>query len=74
MSEMVERIGRVLAKNEGYAYDPWPYDGRARDALKALREPNADMLIAGRHGLDRKAMYDRDALLVWQDMIDEALK
>ena len=38
MSELIERVGRALAKEEGYAYDPFPYDERARLAVKAMRE------------------------------------
>ena len=40
MSEMIERVGRALAKEEGYAYDPLPYDDRARAAIEAMREPS----------------------------------
>jgi hypothetical protein len=38
MSEIVERVARALAKQEGYAYDPLPYDERARAAIEAMRD------------------------------------
>lgn len=37
--EMVERVGRALAAQDGYAYDPEPYDARARAAIEAMKEP-----------------------------------
>jgi hypothetical protein len=37
---MIERVGRALAEQERYAYDPEPYDARARAAVAALREPS----------------------------------
>jgi len=43
MSEMVERVARALAKEEGYAYDSVPYDARARAAIEAMREPPESM-------------------------------
>lgn len=42
--------------------------------LLAMRSPTEIMLLYGRRGKSLDIPYDRDALLVWQDMIDEALK
>lgn len=47
MTSMVERVGRALAKEEGYAYDPEPYDRRARAAIAAMRDPTETMTEAG---------------------------
>ena len=44
---MVERVGRALAKEERYAYDPYPYDERARVAIEAMMEPTDQMVIEG---------------------------
>lgn len=35
---LVERVARALAKEEGYAYDPLPYDARARAAIAVAQE------------------------------------
>lgn len=44
---MKERIARALAAEEGYAYDPEPYDARAAAVLEAMREPTPAMIEAG---------------------------
>lgn len=35
--EMIERVGRALAKADGWAYDPVPYDRWAAAALEAMK-------------------------------------
>lgn len=50
--EMVKRVGRALAKLDGYAYDPVPYDAQARAAIAAMREPSEAM---------ESAFYDKQA-------------
>jgi hypothetical protein len=72
MSEMVERVARALAEQEGYTYDPLPYDRRACAAIGAMREPTEEM---------RRAFYLLDeagsptsCVEGWQAMIDAALK
>lgn len=83
MSEMVERVGRALAKQEGYAYDPEPYDARARAAIEAMREPTEAMWDAAEEhnsggggimddGSLERNVYDLEK--VWPAMIDAALK
>ena len=52
MSDMIERVGRALAKEEGYAYDPYPYNVRARVAIEALSDSDIEELRR-KHG-DRK--------------------
>jgi glycosyltransferase involved in cell wall biosynthesis len=47
MNSMIERVGRALAAEEGYAYDPVPCDRRARAAIAAMREPTPATLLAG---------------------------
>lgn len=34
--QLIEHVGKALAKEEGYAYDPLPYDNRARAAIEAI--------------------------------------
>lgn len=79
MSEMVERVARALAKEEGYAYDPLPYDARARSAIEAMREPTKAMEKAGEELDDWGVASDpgpghASALAHWHVMVDEALK
>jgi hypothetical protein len=72
MSEMIERVGRALAEQEGYAYDPLPYDARARAAIEAMREPTEGMVTAG--GVQRNCFSCGGHVEGWQLMIDAALK
>lgn len=72
-ASLIEQVGRALAKEEGYAYDPIPYDDRARAAIAAMREPTEGMCDAA----IPKLLYDdqRDCIAdAYQAMIDEALK
>ena len=72
LTEMVERVARALAKEEGYAYDPFPYDARARAAIEAMRDPTEEMLdffIYPTNECD-----DPDFKAIWQLMIDSALQ
>lgn len=67
MSEsMIERVGRALANEEGYAYDPVPYDRRARAAIEAMREPSDDFLSFIAHAHDIRPQD-------WSEIIDAAL-
>ncbi len=34
--ELVERVGRAIARAEGYAWDRFPYDERAIAAIRAV--------------------------------------
>jgi hypothetical protein len=68
MSEMIERVGRALAEEECYAYDPLPYDARARAAIAAMREPTDTMIDAV--GSSWGPQLEDN----WHKMIDEALK
>ena len=64
MSEsMVERVGRALAKAEGFAYDPYPYDERARAAIEEMRDPTDAMMAAA-----------KNAVGYYEAMIDAALR
>jgi predicted esterase len=44
---MIEAVGRALAKQEGYHYDPLPYDERAIAAIEAM-EPFIEALLRER--------------------------
>jgi hypothetical protein len=68
MREMIERVARALAKEEGYAYDPMPYDARARAAIMAMRAIFEEMQAAAEFQADRE--YE---LYVAVEVIDEAL-
>ena len=81
MSEMIERIARALAKEEGYAYDPLPYNARARAAIEAMREPTEEMKRAGCKepiyqcwGRNGEFTDDESAGDIFTLMIDAALK
>lgn len=70
MSEMIERVGRALAAAEGHAYDPAPYNHKARAAIEAMREPT-DLM-----GLGLPSDYkpgSHSAAQIWRTMIDAAL-
>lgn len=75
MSEMVERVAKVLAdRHQAFAtsgYD-WQFflDG-AHDAIEAMREPTEGMLEAV---LQDNSEDDEADLANWQAMIDAALK
>jgi hypothetical protein len=77
---MVERVARALMEIEGL--DPNGFEGpimdesgrnmwrdRARVVIKAMREPTADMKIAGMYA----SAYRFDSTPEWQAMIDAAL-
>ena len=67
---MIERVGRALAKEEGYTYDPYPYDVRARVAIEAMREPTDAMLSAAE--MDDGRGCDIDGYLankIWRAMV-----
>ncbi len=72
MSEMVERVARRLAYENGETPDLWTkHEGAARAAIAAMREPTEAMLDKGSLEIADEAS---DALTVFQAMIDEALK
>jgi len=69
---MREKIARALAKEEGYAYDPIPYDGRADAVLDVLAEPTERMLSDGAFQIFRGQRITSDDLdaarRVWRAM------
>lgn len=72
MSEMVERVAAAIANYWlEIGFDPsLPDEGAARAAIQAMREPTDAMKIAA---LD--ATFDvGDVPIIWQAMIDAALK
>ena len=73
MNEMLSRIANVISKEVGHreGIEPIP---AAMLVLDALREPTDAMVRAGRNGPAGDVPYDRDCVIVWCDMIDEALK
>lgn len=73
MVSMIERVGRALAKEEGYAYDPLPYDARARAAIEAMREPT-EAIIKAHHLVPEDNDFDQRAADNWRNLIDAALK
>jgi len=72
MNEMVDRVATVISKEQGILFESLPemyreiWRTKARAAIGAMREPTDDMLEAG--------FGEGSAKLVWQDMIDEALR
>lgn len=106
MSEMIERVARALAANDGCkitgpsrhkASDEFQWDvghkymdryveahwrehvHAATFAIEAMREPTDAMLIAGAkyHHDNWRVTHvreDTNGELIWQEMIDEALK
>ncbi len=76
MSEMVERVARAIFNNvRGVSPAPnaWKdYEGDARAALAAIREPTESMVIAAH--LSAKGMNDFEEFRVgYRAMIDAAL-
>lgn len=69
---MIERVGRALAAEEGYAYDPFPYDNRARAAIEAMRDPipNSEALNFENIGRKQRKM---DINNTFNAVINEAL-
>ena len=77
MSEMVERIAKVIfyvaGGDDGVMPPPkWTCDA-ARAAIKAMREPNEDMYIAGSIDPGSGGPDEGYQTEVWQSMIDAAL-
>lgn len=83
MDDMIERVGRALAKAENYAYDPIPYDDRARAVIEAMRDPTQAMIKDGdatptSHSWGQSHLSAENAEFamcepIWQAMIDAAL-
>jgi len=74
MSEMVDRVAKVLAKADGEAdgdvsvmFDY--YLELARAAIEAMREPTLEMINAAKW-----EDGSHTARIVWAEMINEALK
>lgn len=74
MSEMIERVGRVIADAEGYAYAPHPYDKYAIAAIAAMREPTEAMIESGSDGRQPGNSRWGNTTKTWKAMIDEAMK
>lgn len=79
MSEMIERVAKALKGYEaavlldtgsvnpgGKEY----WEGKARAAIEAMREPTAAMIDAGDDSTGSSGL----AIVHWETMIDEALK
>ena len=69
MASMVEVVARAMAVAEGVGEHRWQaYLDLARPAIRAMREPTAEMVDAG-----ASTVWNRDALVAsWQAMIDRA--
>lgn len=90
MSEMIERVARVLAKSsfscpfEQLApHYQQSYREDARSAIEAMREPTGKMCVAGNgasshvygaHCDTMQELAEARMFPAWQAMIDEALK
>ncbi|NRF12524.1 hypothetical protein [Agrobacterium pusense] len=90
MSEMIERVARALAANEGENPDnTWMfYENKSRASINAMREPTEAQLEAAEDivvGFDDFACGDRNIYLgipgypqkardVWAALVDAALK
>jgi hypothetical protein len=85
MSEMVERVAKALSIVDGNHPDACSNDEEeipawklyvkdARAAIEAMREPTEAMLNEAVGALDSHNVGSHEANIVWQAMIDEALK
>lgn len=78
VTPMVRKVADAVASAWAAHGDvPFPlYDEEAiaiaQAAIEAMREPTEAMLSEGRRGKKADVPYDRDAALVWSDMIDAA--
>ena len=81
--DMVERVARAMW--EWSHYEPWsesrlsPFDrevclDEARVAIEAMRSPSQPMRLAGYKAFTRKVAEHGDVDIIWQAMIDAALK
>lgn len=68
MSEMIERVALEI---QAAGYNPATAMGIARIAIEAMREPTAEMIIAGQRS---HRAIDFSSLVVWRAMIDRVLK
>lgn len=70
MTEMIERIARAICAAESAPDEAWPsYQGHARAALLAVREPNEGMIERGWVYTSRN-----EVVKGFKAMIDAALK
>jgi hypothetical protein len=73
MSEMVDRVAATISKEQGILFESLPemyreiWRTKASAAIGAMREPTDAMIEAG-------WCEECSAKLVWQDMINEALR
>jgi hypothetical protein len=68
MSEMVERVAKVLRDNFDPGWEP-DFQEMARDAIKAMREPTDEMIWAA----EQTHSEELAARFAWQSMIDVAI-
>jgi hypothetical protein len=72
MSEMIERVARVLHARDDYDGYTWhDYIPDARAAIAAMREPNEKMIDAGFK--QQQIVLSKPVEGLWQSMIDAAL-
>ena len=79
MSEMIERVAQAICGDDNPENILTIHRTRARAAIEAMREPTDAMKVAAlsatfdeERGGDR--VYARDVPIIWNAMIDEALK
>lgn len=88
MTSMIERVARAICVHQGFNPDsplpqqqgeklapPWMhYRGPACAAIEAMREPSTRMLCAGANATLGSEDYEWSSEVIWETMIDEALK
>jgi hypothetical protein len=81
MSEMIDRVARVVAEKQGIVFDALPefyreiWREKARSAIEAMREPTVPMLVAaGKVLAEDEYAPPSDRRMTWGAMIDAALE
>jgi hypothetical protein len=78
MNEIIERVAKALAGDEwNNANDRDRFLRDARDAIKAMRDPSAEMLALSKKMAGNELSWDADAeclARVYRAMIDVALQ
>jgi hypothetical protein len=80
MNEMIERVAKALRERLDITLNEHDgfYEGLARAAIEAMREPTDEMMVDGEWKEKSLMTFapreESPSLRVWQAMIDSALK
>ena len=70
---MIKRVAKAISNASGQPAAYWgDFKGQAHEAIKAMREPTEEMMMAYMRVWEDATPHD--ATQGWQAMIDEALK